>query len=68
MSRPCHESFCILQKWQGLGRPGLDANDDVTRRTLERYNGIGNAAIEYGYELLGVYRVFEKYHRMLRER
>ncbi|MCH6471336.1 glycoside hydrolase domain-containing protein [Sinomonas terrae] len=53
---------------QGLGRPGLEASDDVTRQTLQRYNGTGDAAVKYGYELLGVYRVFEKYHRMLRER
>ncbi|MEA5454040.1 DUF1906 domain-containing protein [Sinomonas sp. JGH33] len=53
---------------QALGRPGLDASEDVTRRTLERYNGTGPNAVKYGYELLGVFRVFEKYNKMLRER
>lgn len=53
---------------QGLARPGLDTSDQSSRLILERYNGTGPDAVKYGYELLGVYRVFEKYHRLLRER
>lgn len=52
----------------GLPRPGLDADEYLTRRVLERFNGFGDAATKYGYELLGVFQVFEKYHKMLRER
>lgn len=52
----------------GLPRPGLDADEYLTRRVLERFNGTGDAAVNYGYQLLGVFQVFEKYHKMIRER
>lgn len=51
----------------GLPRPGLDADEYLTRRVLERFNGTGDAAVNYGYQLLGVFQVFEKYHKMIRE-
>lgn len=52
----------------GFARPGLDATETVTKQLLELYNGTGDGAVKYGGELLGVYRVFEKYHRIIRER
>ncbi|MGI3781666.1 MAG: glycoside hydrolase domain-containing protein, partial [Janthinobacterium lividum] len=61
----------VLLRNAGLAkfsRPGLDASDAVTQKLLELYNGTGDAAVEYGRQLLGVYRVFEKYHKIIRER
>ncbi|RSM37925.1 DUF1906 domain-containing protein [Amycolatopsis balhimycina DSM 5908] len=51
----------------GLRRPDVFFTEDETRRTLARYNGTGDAAENYGRQLLGLYRVFEKYHKPLRE-
>lgn len=50
----------------GLARPGLDQSEEDTRKTLARYNGTNNDATDYGYQLLGLYKVFEKYHAPLR--
>ncbi len=51
----------------GLPRPAVDYTEEQTRRTLARYNGTNSDAENYGYQLLGLYRVFEKYHKPLRE-
>ncbi|WP_432863472.1 glycoside hydrolase domain-containing protein [Microbispora rosea] len=50
----------------GLTRPGLSTSDDDTRRILARYNGVTADAEKYGRELLGLHKVFEKYHAPLR--
>ncbi|MFJ7154400.1 glycoside hydrolase domain-containing protein [Streptomyces sp. NPDC101118] len=50
----------------GVGRPGLDTPEEQSRLTLARYNGIDESAQGYGTALLGLYRVFEKYHAPLR--
>ncbi|GIH62939.1 glycoside hydrolase domain-containing protein [Microbispora siamensis] len=50
----------------GLPRPGLTTSEDDTRRILARYNGVTAEAEQYGRELLGLYKVFEKYHAPLR--
>ncbi|MGO1057258.1 glycoside hydrolase domain-containing protein [Crossiella sp. CA198] len=52
----------------GVGRPGLDFTEDASRKTLARYNGTGGKAEEYGRQLLGLYRVFEKYNSTARSR
>ncbi|AHH98898.1 hypothetical protein [Kutzneria albida] len=52
----------------GLGRPGLDFSEDDSRKTLARYNGTGDKAKQYGRQLIGLYRVFEKYNAALRRR
>ncbi|MBB6546136.1 glycoside hydrolase domain-containing protein [Nonomuraea rubra] len=46
----------------GVARPGLADSDDLTRRVIARYNGTGTEADQYGVEVLGIYRVFEKYN------
>ncbi|GAB3459782.1 glycoside hydrolase domain-containing protein [Actinophytocola sediminis] len=51
----------------GLPRPEVNLSEDDTRRVLARYNGTGDAAENYGRQLIGLYRVFEKYHKPLRE-
>jgi hypothetical protein len=40
----------------------LDLSEENSRKTLASYNG----ADEYGYQLIGLYKVFEKYHAPLR--
>ncbi|GAA1020578.1 hypothetical protein Aple_078710 [Acrocarpospora pleiomorpha] len=50
----------------GVSRPGLSTSEDHTRRILARFNGTGPDADQYGHELLGLYKVFEKYHAPLR--
>ncbi|WP_250213316.1 glycoside hydrolase domain-containing protein [Acrocarpospora catenulata] len=50
----------------GVPRPGLSTSEEHTRRILARFNGTGPDADSYGYELLGLYKVFEKYHASLR--
>ncbi|MFK4071090.1 glycoside hydrolase domain-containing protein [Streptomyces sp. NPDC029674] len=52
----------------GAARPGLDTDEEDSRRTLARYNGTDQSAQGYGTALLGLYRVFEKYHAPLRDR
>lgn len=47
----------------GRGRPEFDY-----QQTLARYNGTGPAAEKYGQELIGLYRVLEKYNGFLRNR
>ncbi|WP_018684453.1 hypothetical protein [Actinokineospora enzanensis] len=51
----------------GLSRPNLDYSEADTQQTLARYNGTGDAAANYGRQLIGLYRVFEKYNKLLRE-
>ncbi|MFF1375695.1 glycoside hydrolase domain-containing protein [Streptomyces sp. NPDC058308] len=50
----------------GAERPGLDTGEEDSRRALARYNGTNESAQGYGTALLGLYRVFEKYHAPLR--
>ncbi len=48
-------------------RPGLDpVSDDYVSEVLARFNGTGPDADEYGQQLLGLYKVFEKYEAPLR--
>ncbi|WP_409239585.1 glycoside hydrolase domain-containing protein [Streptomyces sp. PA5.6] len=50
----------------GAARPSLDTSEEDSRRALARYNGTDESAQGYGTALLGLYRVFEKYHAPLR--
>lgn len=50
----------------GGSRPGLNYTEAESEAVLARYNGLGDAAANYGRQLIGLYRVFEKYHAPLR--
>lgn len=52
----------------GIGRPGLNFSEDDSRKALARYNGTGDDAVKYGHQLIGLYKVFEKYHAPLRNK
>lgn len=49
-----------------VARPGLDTSEADSTKILARYNGTGSDAAEYGNQLIGLYRVFEKYFAPLR--
>ncbi|MEU6103178.1 glycoside hydrolase domain-containing protein [Streptomyces flaveolus] len=49
-----------------LPRPGLTTSETDSQQLLARYNGTGDAAQQYGRELIGLYRVLEKYYRLMR--
>jgi peptidoglycan hydrolase-like protein with peptidoglycan-binding domain len=49
-----------------LPRPGLTTSEADSQQLLARYNGTGEAAQQYGRELIGLYRVLEKYYRLMR--
>lgn len=49
-----------------VGRPSLNFSEDATRKTLARYNGTNLDAEAYGYQVLGIYKVFEKYNSFIR--
>ncbi|MGW4211534.1 glycoside hydrolase domain-containing protein [Lentzea sp. NPDC004789] len=49
-----------------LPRPRLDWFEYQYRDTLARYNGTGPKAQEYGRQLIGLFRVFEKYNAPIR--
>ncbi|MFJ1878166.1 glycoside hydrolase domain-containing protein [Streptomyces chartreusis] len=57
----------------GHPRPGLETSDSASELLLARYNGPlivdgepNGPALEYGRQLLGLYRVLEKYYRLSR--
>lgn len=57
----------------GHPRPGLETSDAASELLLARYNGPlvvdgqpNGPALEYGRQLLGLYRVLEKYYRLSR--
>ncbi|MFE0819588.1 glycoside hydrolase domain-containing protein [Streptomyces sp. NPDC058847] len=47
-------------------RPGLDTSDSDTEKILARYNGTGEGAQKYGRELIGLYRVLERFNLISR--
>ncbi|MFG2516445.1 glycoside hydrolase domain-containing protein [Streptomyces sp. NPDC048584] len=49
-----------------LPRPGLNTSETDSQKLLARYNGTGEDAQQYGRELIGLYRVLEKYYRLSR--
>lgn len=50
----------------GFPRPALGWTEYRYQYTLARYNGTGPKADEYGRQLIGLYRVFEKYNAPIR--
>jgi hypothetical protein len=50
----------------GVPGPSLDYTDADIQKLFARYNGQGDAAQQYGTELLGVYHIFEKYNALIR--
>jgi peptidoglycan hydrolase-like protein with peptidoglycan-binding domain len=50
----------------GAGRPNLTFSEDSTRRTLARFNGTGVDAVAYGDQVLGIFKIFEKYNAFIR--
>ncbi|WP_019853354.1 glycoside hydrolase domain-containing protein [Actinopolyspora mortivallis] len=51
---------------KNLDRPTLTTSDCDTKKILARYNGTGDNAQQYGCDVLGVYKVFEKYYSIQR--
>ncbi len=52
----------------GIARPSLTTSRADTQALLARYNGTGDAAAQYGRELLGLYDVLENYNQLSRGR
>ncbi|MGX1562238.1 glycoside hydrolase domain-containing protein [Streptomyces sp. NPDC055506] len=50
----------------GAPRPNLNTTQAQTQALLARYNGTGDAAAQYGRELLGLYNVLENYNALSR--
>jgi peptidoglycan hydrolase-like protein with peptidoglycan-binding domain len=50
----------------GVPQPSMSTNEEHTRLTLARYNGIDDRAQNYGRAMLGLHQVFEKYNAPLR--
>lgn len=50
----------------GIAGPSLTYTPSEVRRIIARYNGSGAAAEAYGYEVKGVYDIFEFYNAALR--
>ncbi|GGS05304.1 hypothetical protein GCM10010252_49990 [Streptomyces aureoverticillatus] len=49
-----------------MARPGLATSQANTQALLARYNGTGDAAKQYGRELIGLYNVLENYNKLSR--
>lgn len=47
---------------------GQGNSESEYQTALARYNGLGQDAQRYGGELIGLYRVFEKYNGLMRNR
>ncbi|MFD8087168.1 glycoside hydrolase domain-containing protein [Kitasatospora sp. NPDC059722] len=52
----------------GIARPGLTTGQADTQALLARYNGLGDAAQQYGRELIGLYNVLENYNLLSRSK
>ncbi len=52
----------------GIARPSLTTSRADTQALLARYNGTGDAAAQYGRELLGLHDVLENYNQLSRGR
>ncbi|MFD8411109.1 glycoside hydrolase domain-containing protein [Streptomyces sp. NPDC059650] len=52
----------------GAARPSLTTSPAETQALLARYNGTGDAAAQYGRELLGLYNVLENYNKLSRSK
>lgn len=50
----------------GISRPSLTTGQADTQALLARYNGTGDAAQQYGRELIGLYHVLENYNSLSR--
>ncbi|WP_033312021.1 glycoside hydrolase domain-containing protein [Streptomyces iakyrus] len=50
----------------GAPRPNLNTTQAQTQALLARYNGTGDAAAQYGRELIGLYNVLENYNALSR--
>lgn len=50
----------------GIARPSLTTSLANTQKLLARYNGTGDAADQYGRELIGLYNVMENYNLLSR--
>lgn len=50
----------------GVGRPTLTFSDSATRQTFQRFNGLGEKAVDYGHQLISIYHIFEKYNAPIR--
>ncbi|MDO0933355.1 DUF1906 domain-containing protein [Streptomyces sp. DG2A-72] len=50
----------------GIARPSLTTSLADAQALLARYNGTGDAAAQYGRELIGLYRVLENYNALSR--
>ncbi|MYZ33983.1 MULTISPECIES: glycoside hydrolase domain-containing protein [unclassified Streptomyces] len=50
----------------GTARPSLTTSLSDTQALLARYNGTGDAAQQYGRELIGLYNVLENYNQLSR--
>ncbi|KAJ3272069.1 hypothetical protein HK104_004555 [Borealophlyctis nickersoniae] len=50
----------------GVNGIRLTYTEDETRLLFQRYNGFGDGAVQYGHELLGAYKIFEKYNALSR--
>ncbi|WP_406486895.1 hypothetical protein [Streptomyces phaeochromogenes] len=75
MQPPFSAGLTIFNAHQiNLPRPGLNTSEADSERILSRYSGPpvtedGNPnlpALQYGRELVGLYRVLEKYYRLSR--
>ncbi len=54
---------CAYEKNGGYN---YDTNPSYIKRILERYNGSGDKAVEYGERNYGLYKLFEKYNEAMR--
>lgn len=50
----------------GIVGPRLNYSDNEVRRIIARYNGTGDDAEAYGYEVKGGYDIFESYNASIR--
>jgi hypothetical protein len=52
----------------GIARPSLTTGLNDTQALLARYNGTGEAAQQYGSELIGLFNVLENYNLLSRNK